>query len=380
MYKWGKSFGIILGILAILTFTAKVATARDYPKEMKIGAILCLTGPMAQAGEKMKEGAQLAIDELNSKGGINGKIKITAIYEDHQGHGNLGVNAMNKLVALDKVPFVLSSYTSVTLSIVPIAEKAKVAVINGGGQGNELAGCSSFVFNVIPILGSELKVIAQYAWENLGKTSAMLATTDEAGLSFSKAWREIFTNLGGKIVAHESAPYGTTDWRSRLAKIKVANPDIIYLSGPHGRDALIAYQQIKEVGLKAHRVATSVTVAAGVMKDPSTVGVYHTQLSWDPKGEFLKAFKDKYGKDPEMYAVNYYNAVMVFAEAVKYIMAQDWPLEGESIRKAISTIRAFDGVNGKILFGKDNVAMTDMDICVIEAGGKDKIIKKVKIQ
>jgi len=68
------------------------------------------------------------------------------------------------------------------------------------------------------------------------------------------------------------------------------------------------------------------------------------------------------------------------AEAVKQIMAQNWPLDGESIRKAISNTRTFDGVNGKIIFGKDNVAMTDMDVCIIEAGGKDKILQRVKAQ
>ncbi len=373
-------FFCCLAITALAGITVQNVSAGDYPKEITIGALLPLSGPASQFGEKMRTGAQLAIDELNAKGGVNGKIKIKAVYEDNQGQANVAVIAMNKLVDLNKVPFTLSSYTGVTLAIAPIADKAKVTVINGGGQGNELAGCSPYVFNDIPVVGSEIKVIAKYAADNLGKASAVLATTDETGLSYGKTWREIFTNLGGKIVAYETVPYGSTDYRSRLSKIKVAKPELIYLAGLHGRDSLIAYQQMKEIDLQAIRVGTSVTVAAGVMADPSAVGVYHTQLSWDPKGDFVTNYKSKYGKDPDFYVSNYYNAILILAEAVKHIMAQDWPLDGESIRKAISSIRTFDGVNGKIIFGLDNVAQTDMDVCIIETGGKDKILQRVKAQ
>jgi len=374
-----KVLMILMGFGMIVFGAGTSGLAAEYPQEAKIGAIFCMSGPGAVYGTTMKNGAELAVDHVNQDGGLGGKIVVKLIVEDHAGKPAMGVNAMNKLINIDKVPFVLSSYTSVTLSIIPFAEKAKVTVVNGGGQGNELSGCSPFVFNDLPVVGNEIRIMAKFAYEQLGKTSAILADTTEAGLSFTEAWKEQFTKLGGKVIETLTAPYGTTDYRSRLIKIKAANPAVVYPAGLHARDARIFLQQLKEMGIKAVPVGTATTVGGGTMADPAAVGMYHTMLAWNPKGNFVEAYKKKYGSNPDMYAANMYNGVVILNEATRVILKNNWEFNGDSIRKAIEKTRDFEGVNGPIKFGNDNVAKTDINICIIEEGGKDKIIETIPV-
>ena len=105
---------ISLALLAAMTTAAVPAAAQSAP--IKIGAILPLTGSGASYGVWMKGGAEMAAEEINAAGGINGH-KLEVIYEDHAADASKAVNAMQRLVEVEKVPFSLTSYSSPTLAI-----------------------------------------------------------------------------------------------------------------------------------------------------------------------------------------------------------------------------------------------------------------------
>src|SRR3989304_4600646 len=129
-----RTFLSVVALLSVIALVALPAGAAD-SKSYKIGPILAMTGAGAFYGKVMSQGAQLAMDELNAKGGIDG-VKFELVVEDHKsGQPKEAVGAIHKLVNIDKVPFTLTSYSPPTLAILPIATEHKVLLLNGGGGG-----------------------------------------------------------------------------------------------------------------------------------------------------------------------------------------------------------------------------------------------------
>ena len=141
-----------------LLIGATGAAAQGAP--IKIGAILPLTGSGASYGVWMKGGAEMAAEEINAAGGIAGR-KLEVIYEDHAADASKAVNAMRRLVEVEKVPFSLTSYSAPTLAIQPIAVQNKVVIMNGGGQSDSLAN-KDYLYNNIPVVSNEVGVIADW--------------------------------------------------------------------------------------------------------------------------------------------------------------------------------------------------------------------------
>lgn len=345
--------------------------------QITIGAILPLTGNAAAFGKLMKNGAELAVEKLNAAGGLEGK-KIVVKYEDSAGDSKTAVSEMKKIVGSDDVPLVLGSLTDNVLAITPIAEQKKVVLINGGGQGAELAGASDFLFNDIPLANTELGAMARFAAQNVGKTAVVLHSTDEYGVGGDKIWNSEYKAAGGSVLGTESYATGSTDYRAQLSKLKQYDADVFYFTA-YGRDAQLVLKQAKEVGLGGTRVGTTVTVSAGTQAIPEAVGLTHTSLRFDPSGTFVDDYKSAYGTDPDLYAANYYNAVMIFADAYKHAKDKGWGEDGASIAKAIRAIKTFNTVNGELVFKDDGSALSSMDVAVIQPGGKDKVIDQIEI-
>src|SRR5690349_3955878 len=144
--------------LICLTLINAVALAQQTP--IKIGAILPLTGSGASYGVWMKGGTEMAAEEVNAAGGIGGR-KLEVIYEDHAADASKAVNAMRRLVEVEKVPFTLTSYSSPTLAVQPIGAQSKVVMMNGGGQSDNLAN-KDYLYNNIPVVSNEVGVLSSW--------------------------------------------------------------------------------------------------------------------------------------------------------------------------------------------------------------------------
>lgn len=122
-----KKLWIIIAALVIvaLAIVLTLTQIKAKPEEIRIGAILPLTGSSAQYGLWIKEALELGREEVNSKGGINGK-PLTITYEDDQADPKIATSAMQKLITVDKVPLVYGSWaSSCVLSAAPIAEEPR---------------------------------------------------------------------------------------------------------------------------------------------------------------------------------------------------------------------------------------------------------------
>ncbi len=344
---------------------------------LRIGAILPLTGPGAAIGELMKNGTELAAKHINDNGGIAGK-KLKVVYEDSAAVTTKAVTAMKRLASEKDIEYVLVSSSDNIMAVTPIAEQDRMALMNGGGQNDELGGLSKFLYNNIPLQGTELSAMAGFAANNLGKTSVVLSANDAYGNGGKQVWTAAFEAAGGKVVASASYALGSTDYRAQLSQLKQHGADTIYFTA-FGRDAQLVLKQIRELGLKATPVGTTVTVSGDTKGIPEAVGMYHTSLRFEPTGDFTSDYKATYGSEPDLYAANYYNGVTIFADAYEHALKTADKVDGEALAEAIKAIGTFDTVNGKLAFNEKNSALSPFDVAVVESGGVDKVVARIEI-
>lgn len=349
----------------------------NLPSEITIGALIPMTGTGASYGILDRNGADLAAEHINEAGGVKG-IKIKVKYEDHQAKPQVAVNAINRLISIDKTPYVLSSYSSVSLAVAPIGDANKVVVMNAGGQSDNLANAGEYFYNNIPLVGGEVEIIADYLYNEMGfRRAAVVYANDDGGRSSLNIFKKEFTKHGGEIVAEEATELGGADFRAQLTKIKSANPDVVFI-GAYGQDTALIIKQARELGIEAALAETSWSVIPDVYDLPEAEGLIHTSLKFEPEASFKDAYVNKYGEEPALYSVTFYNGVRIFAQALEWVIDNNKPINGESIKEAIDTLRRFKGVAGDIVFRDDHTILMDVNISVLK-NGTPEIVKTYEV-
>jgi len=349
----------------------------NLPSEITIGALIPMTGTGASYGILDRNGADLAAEHINEAGGVKG-IKIKVKYEDHQAKPQVAVNAINRLISIDKTPYVLSSYSSVSLAVAPIGDANKVVVMNAGGQSDNLANAGEYFYNNIPLVGGEVEIIADYLYNEMGfRRAAVVYANDDGGRSSLNIFKKEFTKHGGEIVAEEATELGGADFRAQLTKIKSANPDVVFI-GAYGQDTALIIKQARELGIEAALAETSWSVIPDVYDLPEAEGLIHTSLKFEPEASFKDAYVNKYGEEPALYSVTFYNGVRIFAQALEWVIDNNKPINGESIKEAIDTLRRFKGLAGDIVFRDDHTILMDVNISVLK-NGTPEIVKTYEV-
>src|SRR3989338_10042895 len=224
----------------------------------KIGVMYPLTGDGASYGLPIQRTTKIAIDEINAKGGVNGR-KLEAIYEDGKCNPKDGNAAAQKLVNIDKVEVIIGGVCSgETLGAAPIAEENKVALISPSATSPDITNAGDFIFRLAPSDAFAGIVAAEYASKDL-KTSkaAIISETTDYAQGLRNVFKSYFEDLGGEIVADETYNPEDTDFRTQVTKVKAANPDIIYLVPQAPQKGLLLVKQIKEAGLKQQQLLTA---------------------------------------------------------------------------------------------------------------------------
>ena len=275
--------------------------AQTGPKTFTFGAMFPLSGPAAEIGEEFKRGLDMAIDDVNSKGGIDG-WQLKSVVVDHKGTALGGAQAMNQLVNLDKVPFVLTTFTGVALTAQPIAAQNSVLLMNVGGTSNNLLG-KPWLYND-QVMGDPLnQPLAQYSYDNRARTAALLTSEDAYGKDDGIAFTTAFTKLGGKIVASETFPLTTTDFTAQLTKIRASNPDVLYIVAVGDTQGLLV-KQARALDVKANIVGPLPTTGLITVGGRAAEGFVGSGIAVDPTTKdpaakaFLAAFKAKYNTVP----------------------------------------------------------------------------------
>lgn len=339
--------------------------------QMKIGAVLPLTGDAAQWGVGSQRGIQIAIDEANAAGGIRGN-RVIVIVEDDQLQPRVGTQAMQKLVTIDKVPAVIGSISSsVTLAIAPIAEKNRVVLISPASTSHDITNAGDFIFRTIPSDIYEGGVMARFAKTQRDyRRIAILAVNAAGTKGMSDAFMETFKSLGGTVTLYELVPQGATDFRATVSKIIATKPQAAYVVGfPLETGHII--KQLVELGFTGQLLSAQPSEDPEVRKiaGAAAEGLILTTTSIDPETgsattkAFVKEYMKRYGSPPAVFSYEAYDAARLVLRA----MAERKP-DGPSIRDYLYTVKDYDGASGRFTIDKNGDAEKSIRIVMIRNG------------
>jgi branched-chain amino acid transport system substrate-binding protein len=338
--------GVILLILLFLGLNNYNTVQND---SINIGFIGALTGPVAKYGSY--EAVNLAVEEINANGGINGK-KINMIYEDGACDPTKAAIAANKLINADNVKIILGGHcSSESLAIAPIIEENKILMLASITTNPFLTDKGDYVFRTSPISTVQSKIVADYAYNELDlrNMAIIYEKTDYAGPIAERLKKEFSLN-GGNIEVFEGFTKDNTDFSAILSKIK--NADSIFISVQSPDASMIIVKQLKEMNLDLQIFGNAAAISSyNVNEMPNLYeGAILAQPNYDESKENTKAFVQNYTKRYNVEVIPYgiwtaesYDAVYLIAEGIK-----QYGEDIEKLKEYLYSVKNYNGVSGNI--------------------------------
>lgn len=335
-------------IIGLIISLGMLGCAKKEEKEIKIGAIMPLSGNAAWLGEQHKWGIDIAVNEINTKGGINGRpLKI--IYEDDKNNPLEGVNAANKLLTGNKLPVILCVASTTCMAIYKKMEENNVVLFANCGHP-EIASLSDWTFRNFLTGLQETKNMAELSINKLRMNElAVLYINDSYGDGGFHIFSEAFSDLGGKIIASEKYDKDGTDFRTEITKILAKKPKAIYVIG-YGNPTVKLLNQLKEFKYNGQLLGTNNFSGPPISELAKTAleGSIFTAPSFFSEGgnpkisEFILKVKTLYDKEPQWNTAVEYDAIYILAKAIGNARSPD----GKSIKEELAKISNYEGIAG----------------------------------
>lgn len=352
---------LILVIAALLAVIGSASAAAGDP--IRVGGNLELSGPAAPYGDSVTKAIRLAFDEVNKSGGVLGR-EIDFVVIDNHSKPERAADAMKTLVNEKGVSVVIGCVTSAdTLAAYQPAHERRVPVVSpsatnpavtvgSDGMVKQYAFRSCFED---PFQG---QVMARFAADILKARSAAVVSDTKNQYSQKLAERFIshFTGIGGKIVAQETYRSGDTDFGTILARIRDANPGVVFIPGYYNESGLII-KQAREAGITVPLLGADdwnspkLGAYAGTEALNNTFYSHHyVYTDKIPRVvAFEQAYRKKYGKSPDVLAAVGYESALVVIAAIKKAGSAD----PERIRATLEGLTV-DGLLGSIVIDADH--------------------------
>ncbi len=340
---------------------------------LKVAILAPLSGPVPTFGVSTRDGALLAIDEWNAKGGVL-RMSVVPIIEDSQCTPDPAVNAANKVIDQDLVKFIVGEVcSSASIPISEIANAKQVIQISPTSTNtmvtvNADGSVKPYIFRACFIDPFQGLVGANFAIGKGMKTAfIMLDQANDYVKGLAEAFEQAFTSQGGTISGKETYTSKDTDFSAILAKVKAAQPDMVYLPDYYNIVNL-ATKQAKEKGITAPFMGGDGWDSSDLDLAAADGGFYTNHYhSSDPREEvqnFVKAYKTKYGVVPDALATLAYDATNLLLSAIK---AANTATDTDKVKVAMEKI-SFNGVSGKITFDASHNPVKSAPILAVKNG------------
>lgn len=339
---------------------------------VKFGFITAYTGPGAAYGQAMKDGVDLAVDEINKD--PNTKYKIDLVTYDTKLNKTEAVNAMKKAIEEDKVLAVEGPMTSGEMFAAgPIAQQSGVVAFGTGTTAPGITDLGNFIFrNAIPgKLGIPITVEKAHQKFGFKKVAILYSNNNDQMVGEHQIYTDLFKKMGLDVVADETFADKDTDFSAQLTKIQQANPDVICVAGLYQESALIA-KKAREMGMNQPIIggngfnSPAYIKQAGAAADGSLVATPWNPESDTPKAKhFIEAFKAKYGHEPDQFAAQAYDAMYLMHGAAE---KAGTTTDRKKFRDTLAGIKGFEGATGKFEFDANRDPKMDLTVLQVKDG------------
>ncbi len=362
--KFGKKVAMLVAVLFMFSVVSgcggggAAPTSGQAGDAINVGINVELSGGVASYGTNARDGAILAIEEINKAGGVLGK-QLKPIERDCKSIADEAMSISAALVG-EKIVAQIGPLTSGDVAgstpvmmenkvplIAPAATAANVTVDDKTGKTRD------YIFRVCFIDPFQGTLMAKFASEDMNAKKAVIYcdNSSDYGKGLAQYFEKTFTANGGAILAQEGFVKDDRDFRAALTKIKGLNPDFIYVPGYYQEVAPLI-KQARELGITAPIGGCDgwdspdmVSVAGNAALNNTYFTNHYSSQDKDPQVvKFVEAFKAKYNKEPDAFAALGYDSVQIMVQGLKNAG------EANSVKltEALAKIKDFNGITGKM--------------------------------
>jgi branched-chain amino acid transport system substrate-binding protein len=357
-----KRFSYLLFAAAVAAaVTAAAVNPAFSADKIKMGFVFSMTGGAAVYGASQKEGAQLAVDQINAAAGSG--LQIAPIFEDDASVPQQGTNVYNKLINGDKVAIVVGPTLSNTAKTTnPIAQQIGVPVLGVSNTAGGITEIGDYIFRDSLTEAVVIPNTIKVAKEKLGlKKVVLFYGNDDA---FTKSGYDVFKKVlqaeGIQILSEQTFAKGDRDFSPQLTQIKAQNPDAIVCSALV-EEASGIVSQARQLGIpKTVRIiggngfnSPALSKNAGEAAEGVIVGAAWNISSTNPLNmKFVDDYTKKYNHPPDQFAAQAFAGVHIAYQAARAAGTGD---NRKAIRDAMVKLRSLDTLLGKFSFteGRD---------------------------
>lgn len=356
-----RSFCLRIGLALVLSLNLIGGLVACGPKttqetEIRIGVIAPLTGDIANVGQSTVEAANLAVQAVNSAGGLDlggQKKKVVLVIEDDKDMAEAAVSAAKKLFNQENVVALVGPQASRNaIPVAKVAEEAQIPMISPWSTNPETTLGKQYVFRVAYIDPFQGRVMARFAIEELGyqKAAVLYDIASAYNKGIAEIFKQVFEEAGGQVVAFESYTTGEQHFDRQLERIKESGADLLFLPNYYNEIPTQA-RQARRLEINATMIGSDTWGGLEPSDRAELEGAYFsTHYAPDIANEqaqtFIKAYQQAYGRVPDDVAALTYDAFGLLFQAIQ----SQGQADSESIRNGLSSIRRYTGITGTMEF------------------------------
>lgn len=362
-----KKLLLAIGLVAVLAGCVQVfeeekeapgeagTTSQATGEPIIIGALVPLSGGGAAYGKPIQQVLQIAVTQINEKGGVNNRpLKLE--FDDGGCKAEPAKIAIENLVSLKKVKYIIGGIcSSETLTAAPVAEQNKVVLLSPASSNQEITKAGDFIFRNYPSDEIQGIVLAEIAASKGSKKVGALVEEQPFTEGIADAFSKAFKEKGGELVVEKYPTEGSSDFRAQITKLQAANVDAFFLDvqAPEKVDLLL--KQLQEAGIKGPFYMNDVAIGAPkeVMEKYKDYveGSFGTEPGYDKThpelAKLQEAYKTATKEDlPYLYVMApAYDAVHILKEALE--TAGD---DSVKVKDYLYTVKGRKGLAGELTF------------------------------
>ena len=365
---FGVGAFLLVGLLIV-----GISVSSEAAEPVVIGSISPLTGTNAVQGLDMKRGEELALEEINSAGGIDGRpLKI--IWEDTESSAKGGMDAVHKLVEINKVPLIVGAYSSgISLPTGQWTNSKKVIQIAEASTSPKLREIGPYFFNIIgldEVMGS---MLAELALGSGANTFASITVNNPFGIGIEIWTKKTVDKAGKKWLEAVRYDEKKTDYRAEIERLFAKKPEVVFFTA-YGTESKLILKQAYEMGLKPSKgwYADYPTMWSNEVIPASAEGIRGLECGATGGArleEYQAAYQKRYGKEAKQTAFGAYAYDATWVAALALSMAGS--ADTDKIATALHIVsKVYNGVTGDKSFDKDGMQVTDYYQRMVYRGGK----------
>jgi branched-chain amino acid transport system substrate-binding protein len=366
---------IVFALLALALLALALPACKRNRPGITIGLYASMTGAEAEFGLSTRRGVQLAIDEINQRGGVHGQ-RVWLASEDTRGDSTEAASAVTRLIGREGAVGIIGEIaSSLSLAGGRVAQRHRIPMITPSSTNATVTQLGDHVFRVCFIDPFQGTVMARFARDLRveGRPVQRVAIFRDQGSAYSiglaQSFRETFTRLGGQIVDEQSYRASDSHFSAQLGAMLAQRPDAIFLPGYYTQAALIA-REARGLGFRGPFLGGDGWDAPALYENDADalVGSYFSE-GFAPdhpttaRGQhFVEAYRARYGAPANGLAALGYDAALLMLDAMQRAGGGD----PARVRDAIAQTRDFEGATGHITIDAERNAIKSAVVLAVE--------------